>query len=60
MSKQNEKIEQEMKLEKETKNTFRYAVVVQGGKPPAVRTIYIEKWAIPSHPDKIKLTVEAI
>jgi len=59
-NKESEKIELLMELEKETKNTYRYAVVQEGGKPPAVRTVYIEKWAVPSHPDKIKLTVEVI
>lgn len=53
-----EKTEQNFKLEKETKNTWRYEAE-QEGRPISVTTIYIQKWALGSKPpDKIKITVE--
>ncbi len=48
-----------MELEKETKNTVRYTEKVEG-KPPAVSTLYIQKWATsPDTPKTVKVTVEA-
>jgi hypothetical protein len=38
-------------LERETKNTVRYAEQTDG-KPPAVGTIYVQKWAIGQNPPK--------
>jgi len=38
-------------IEKETKNTYRYAVKTEG-EPPAVTTIYIAKWFLGSNPPK--------
>ena len=53
-----EKIEQRFTIEKETKNTYRYQAELEG-KPPAITTIYIMKWALGKKPpDKIKITVE--
>jgi len=43
------------KVEKETKNTFRYAEVSEG-KPPVLGTIYIQKWLSP--PEKLTVTIE--
>jgi len=54
-----EKIELNMEYERETKNTYRFAAQ-QGDMPPAVRTLYVEKWAIPSGIKKILLTIEVI
>ncbi len=38
-------------LERETKNTIRYSEQANG-KPPAVGTIYIQKWAVGEKPPK--------
>jgi hypothetical protein len=38
-------------LERETKNTVRYAEQTDG-KPPAVGTIYVQKWAMGQNPPK--------
>ena len=40
-----EKISVKMEKDKETKNTIRYTVIADG-KPPAVKTVYIEKWVL--------------
>ena len=46
-------------LEKETKNTIRYAEKPEAGKPPAIGTIYIQKWALPEPtPKSITVTVD--
>lgn len=46
-------------IEKETKNTVRYQAKT-GGQPPAVRTVYIEKWWLGDKPpNEIRLTIEA-
>jgi hypothetical protein len=38
-------------LERETKNTVRYAEQTDG-KPPAVGTIYVQKWVMGQNPPK--------
>ena len=38
-------------LERETKNTIRYSEQTDG-KPPAVGTIYVQKWAMGDQPPK--------
>ena len=46
-------------LEKETKNTIRYAEKPVTGKPPIIGTIYIQNWALPEPTPKIiTVTVE--
>jgi hypothetical protein len=53
------KLERAFEVEKETKNTVRYAEVAEG-QPPVIGTIYVQKWALPKGiPEKIKVTVEA-
>lgn len=48
-----------MELEKETKNTVRYTEKTEG-KPPAIGTLYIQKWATsPDTPQTIRVVVEA-
>lgn len=42
-------------LEKETKNTIRYQEETNG-RPPAVGTLYVQKWLLGKEPPK-KLTV---
>ncbi len=38
-------------LERETKNTIRYAEDVSG-KPPAIGTLYVQKWLLGDEPPK--------
>lgn len=53
-------IKASFELEKETKNTIRYAEKPEVGKPPVIGTIYIQKWALPdATPQTITVTVEA-
>ena len=56
-----EAIEVTLALAKETKGTFVYEEELgAGGKPPVIRTLYIQKWVLGSDPPKrIKVTVEA-
>lgn len=51
------KLERVFELEKETKNTIRYAEVAEG-QPPVIGTIYVQKWALKGTPKKIKVTLE--
>ena len=54
------KIERVFEVEKETKNTIRYAEVAEEGQPPVIGTVYVQKWAIKGGaPKKIKVTLEA-
>lgn len=55
-----ERIEVVMVLARETKGTYVYEEEPgEGGKPPAIKTQYIQKWAMGSNPPKkVKLTVE--
>jgi len=53
-----EKIEEAFAVEKETKRTFRYAAI-ETGRPSALKTVYIAKWALGTPPPKtITVTVE--
>lgn len=48
----------EFKIERETKNTVRYEEETNG-QPPAVGTLYVQKWALGSPaPSKLKVTIE--
>jgi len=48
----------EFKFEKETKNTVRYEEVTEG-QPPAVGTLYVQKWALGTPaPGRLKMTLE--
>ena len=52
-------IKASFELEKETKNTMRYTEQPEAGKPPAIGTIYIQKWALPEPtPQSITVTIE--
>lgn len=51
-----DKIVQKMAVDKETPNTVRFAAVQEKGKPPAITTLYIQKWAAPGN--SITITVE--
>jgi hypothetical protein len=56
-----EKIEVVLVKAKETKGTYVYEEEFgAGGKPPILRTQYIQKWALGSDPpNRIKVTIEA-
>ncbi len=56
------RIEVELEIEKETKNTIRYAEVEnEEGKPPILRTLYIQKWALGKQPPRrIQVTIEEV
>ena len=46
-------------LEKETKNTIRYAEDTSG-KPPAIGTLYVQKWLLGSEPPRnLVVTISA-
>jgi hypothetical protein len=51
------KIERDFQVEKETKNTVRYAEVAEG-QPPVIGTLYLQKWALKGTPTKLKVTIE--
>jgi len=51
------KIERAFEVEKETKNTIRYAEVAEG-QPPVIGTIYVQKWALEGIPKRVKVTLE--
>ena len=45
------------KVERETKNTVRYQEQTEG-KPPAIGTLYLQKWALGEHtPETIAVTI---
>ncbi|MHA1506370.1 MAG: hypothetical protein ACTSR0_04175 [Candidatus Asgardarchaeia archaeon] len=46
-------------LERETKNTYRFQELTQG-KPPIIKTLYVQKWVFKNRPRKIKVTVEVL
>ena len=52
------KLERFFEVEKETKNTIRYAEKAEG-QPPVIGTIYIQKWAMKGTPKQVKITLEA-
>jgi len=55
------KIELMFEIEKETKNTIRFAELEdQDGQPPVVRTLYLQKFATKKlgEPTKIKVVIE--
>lgn len=41
-------VKQVMEYEKSTKNTYRYKAKTDS--PPAIRTLYIQKWALGNEP----------
>lgn len=55
----NKPFEMTFELEKETKNTYRYAEMVgDEGKPPLIGTIYVQKWALgTSAPERLAVTL---
>jgi len=56
-----QKIEVILALGKETKGTYVYEEEPAEGKPPVLKTQYLQKWALGSNPPaKIKVTIEAV
>jgi hypothetical protein len=57
-----DKIEVILVKGKETKGTYVYEEEPgAGGKPPVLKTQYIQKWVLGSNPpEKIKVTIEAV
>ena len=58
-----DKKEIEFEMEKETKNTIRYAEVLKDdGMPPVVKTLYLQKWTFGKDkpPAKIKVVITAV
>ena len=51
------KVERVFEIEKETKNTVRYAEVAEG-QPPVIGTIYVQKWAMTGIPKRVNVTLE--
>jgi len=54
-----EKTEIIMTMAKETKGTFVYEEKLEAGKPPVLKTQYVQKWVLGPEPPKIiKVTIE--
>ena len=55
-----DKIEVILTKAKETKGTYVYEEeLAAGGKPPVLKTQYIQKWVLGANPpEKIKVTIE--
>jgi len=54
-----EKTEVIMTMARETKGTFVYEEKLEAGKPPVLKTQYVQKWVLgPDPPRKIKVTIE--
>jgi len=55
-----DKIEVILVIGKETKGTYVYEEQLAQGKPPMLKTQYIQKWVLgPNPPDKIRITIES-
>lgn len=49
-------------LDKETPGTYKYAEVEKDGKPPVLKSLYVQKWAVKSQgnaPVAITVTIES-
>ena len=40
----------QFEIERETKNTVRYAEVAESGQPPRIGMLYVQKWALGDPP----------
>lgn len=50
----------EFAMERETKNTVRYEEQTSG-QPPAIGTLYVQKWALGSPPPpRLRMTLEVV
>lgn len=51
-------MEIKLKLEKTTKNTYRYQEQPEDGQPPVINTLYIQKWFLGNPaPEEITITI---
>lgn len=51
----------EFTFERATKNTYRYQEIVnEGGEPQLSQAVYIYKTALPTKPQRIRVTVEEV
>lgn len=58
MSQQAQTVTLVFQIEKETKNTIRYAEVAQNGMPPRIGTLYFQKWQFAGPPpQQITVTI---
>ena len=56
-----QKIEVILVKGKETKGTYVFEEEPGEGKPPVLKTQYIQKWALGSNPpERIKVTIESV
>ncbi len=54
-----QKTEVIMTLAKETKGTYVYEETIEAGKPPVLKTQYLQKWFVGSvPPERIRVTIE--
>ena len=50
-----------LKLEKATKNTYRYQEEPEEGQPPVLNTLYVQKWFLGNPaPAEIRVSIEPI
>ena len=50
-----------LEFERATKNTYRYQEIIEAGKPPVIRTMYVQKWVLGNNPpQKIKVKIETL
>lgn len=47
-------------LDKTTKNTYRFAEIMEDDDAPMVGVIYVQKSALPTKPQRIRVTIEEV
>jgi hypothetical protein len=47
-------------FERPTKNTFRFQEKPEGGQPPRIGSLYLQKWLFDKEPRQVKVTVEVV
>ena len=52
------KIEKEFKVEKETKNTYKFEEIKEVKEPPVIGTLYVQKWVFERPPSRLRITIE--
>jgi hypothetical protein len=50
--------EVKFEMEKETKNTIRYKEITEGGKPPVIGALYVQKWVFVETPQTIQVILK--
>lgn len=52
-------MEIKLKLDKTTKNTYRYEEEPEEGQPPVLNTVYVQKWFLGNPaPAEIRISIE--